>query len=327
MLEKSRQSRSISSGKETTNNFHSTFAAILFITDHVFNRPVMNTVCYEQVCFEGEPTEKVLSKAQAVEIGFFRWVHGVHFATTWATVKFVNPWMLAHFSESKHLNYIDLAMCPECSKKIQAASSSGYTRGKAAQKSSQDQVVWLHLRPGLFQFQCGASKTIWDCGWPWRITSLPRAPIHFWPHSFETTVIWEHIHLRPHSFETTFIWDHNHLRSHSFYAMLKLSCFDLLLITFLWSAFHIFAGLDVICWNSRVCRDHVSDVLLIRSYISVLKSYEIFLMWVFRPTQNDIFFSSFIFSWKLELLWRLDKGKGRNAKHVILWRGLNYILN
>jgi len=62
-----------------------------------------------------------------------------------------------------------------------------------------------------------------------------------------TTFIYDHIHLRPQSIETTFIWDNIHFRSHSFYAMSKWSCFDLLWIKFLWSAFHFFAGLDVIC--------------------------------------------------------------------------------
>jgi len=83
-----------------------------------------------------------------------------------------------------------------------------------------------------------------------------------WDHSFETTsfettsfetpliwdlfiwdlFIWGLIHMRPHSFENTFTWGHVHFRSHSFYATLKLSCFDLLWITFLWSAFHFLAG-------------------------------------------------------------------------------------
>jgi len=82
-------------------------------------------------------------------------------------------------------------------------------------------------------------------------------PIHLRLHSFETTFIWDlfvcdlfvwdYIHLRPQSFKTTFIWntfiwDHIRFRSHSFYATLKLSCFDLLWITFLWSTFHFFAG-------------------------------------------------------------------------------------
>jgi len=110
--------------------------------------------------------------------------------------------------------------------------------------------------------------------------------------------------------------------------MSEWSCFDLPWITCLWSTFHFFAGRDVICYSKSVCvcRDHVSDVLLIRSCTSLLKSHEIFLLWVFRPTQNDIFFSSFIFSWKLKLLWRLDKGNGqaRKACNCLTWSKLNF---
>jgi len=34
-------------------------------------------------------------------------------------------------------------------------------------------------------------------------------------------------------------------------------------------------GINVICKNSPICRDHASDVLRRRSYISLLKSHEI----------------------------------------------------
>jgi len=37
----------------------------------------------------------------------------------------------------------------------------------------------------------------------------------------------------------------------------------------------IFFGINVICQNSRICRDHASDVLLIRSSISLIKGHEI----------------------------------------------------
>ena len=75
-------------------------------------------------------------------------------------------------------------------------------------------------------------------------------------HFFETTFILDnihfrshnltpcHIHLRPQSFYSAFLLDNNIFRSHSFHAMSKWSCFDLLWITFLWSTFHFFAGLE-----------------------------------------------------------------------------------
>jgi len=97
--------------------------------------------------------------------------------------------------------------------------------------SFETTFIWdhNHLRPHLFE-----PIFIWD-------------HIHLRPQSFETTFIWAHIYLRPHSFETTIILDHSHFRSHSFYAISQWSCFDLLWVTFLWSTFHFFAGLDAIC--------------------------------------------------------------------------------
>jgi len=55
---------------------------------------------------------------------------------------------------------------------IGEASLVGYTHGKAAQRSSKVQVAWLHL-PCLIPSCCGASRFIWDCCWPWVISSLP----------------------------------------------------------------------------------------------------------------------------------------------------------
>ena len=51
--------------------------------------------------------------------------------------------------------------------KIGEACPAGYTQGKVAQRSWKDQVMWLHL-PSW----CGASSNIWDCYWPWGISSL-----------------------------------------------------------------------------------------------------------------------------------------------------------
>jgi len=102
--------------------------------------------------------------------------------------------------------------------------------------SFETTIIWdhIHLRPQYLRPHSFETTVIWDHS-------------HLRPHLFETTVIWDHSHLRPHSFETTFISDHSHFRSHSFYAMSKWRCFNLLRITFLWSTFHFFAGLDVIC--------------------------------------------------------------------------------
>jgi len=53
--------------------------------------------------------------------------------------------------------------------------------GKSAQRSSKDQVEWLHLRPCLVRSWRWATRTIWNCCWQWSIPSppigmLPRDP-------------------------------------------------------------------------------------------------------------------------------------------------------
>jgi len=63
----------------------------------------------------------------------------------------------------------------------------------------------FHLRPHSF-----GTTVIWDH------SHLKSVQVR--PQSFETTLIWGHIHLRllhlrQHSFETTLIWDYIHLRS------------------------------------------------------------------------------------------------------------------
>ena len=46
-------------------------------------------------------------------------------------------------------------------RKIGEASPAGYTHGKAAQRSTEDQVVGLYLLPGLVPSWCGGIRTIW----------------------------------------------------------------------------------------------------------------------------------------------------------------------
>ena len=58
--------------------------------------------------------------------------------------------------------------------KIGEASLAGYTQGKAAQTSSKGHVEWLHLQPSLVPSWCGANRIIWNCCWPWGISSPPR---------------------------------------------------------------------------------------------------------------------------------------------------------
>ena len=79
---------------------------------------------------------------------------------------------------------------------------------------------------------------IWDFFIWVHIRFRPRhlRKLHLRPHSFQTTVIWDHIHLRPlhlrlHWFEITFILRH-----------VKVKLFWFTVHHFLWSAFHFFAG-------------------------------------------------------------------------------------
>jgi len=194
--------------------------------------------------------------------------------------------------------------------------------------SSETTVIWdhIHFRPQSFE-----TTFIWD-------------HIRLRPHSFETTVIWDHRHLRPHSFETTFIWDHSHLRPQSFETTFILD--------------HIHFRSLILChvkeklfWFT-VCKPHFYDlpstsltrdltlsaktVAFVEVTCQTICSYsiaflfemghEIFPLWVFRPTQKEFFFSSFIFSWKLKLLWRLDKGNGQERKtcNSLTWSKLDF---
>jgi len=48
----------------------------------------------------------------------------------------------------------------------------GYTHGKAAQRSTKDSMVWLHLLPGSVPFGCGESGAIRGCWKPLGISNL-----------------------------------------------------------------------------------------------------------------------------------------------------------
>ena len=94
-----------------------------------------------------------------------------HFAKKCAALKFAEPWMWNHFSfESRDRSYVASAMCPECPT-TDWRGPAGYTHGKVAQRSSKDQVEWLHFRSCLVPSWCGASRIIWNSCWSWGITS------------------------------------------------------------------------------------------------------------------------------------------------------------
>ena len=56
-----------------------------------------------------------------------------------SAVKFVKPWMSSHFSEWRDPSYVGSAMWPG---KIGETSPADYIQGKAAQRSTKDQVAW-----------------------------------------------------------------------------------------------------------------------------------------------------------------------------------------
>ena len=59
--------------------------------------------------------------------------------------------------------------------KIGEVSPAGYTHGKRPRGSSKDQMECIYLWPCLVPSWCWASRNIWDCCWPWGISSPPRA--------------------------------------------------------------------------------------------------------------------------------------------------------
>ena len=72
------------------------------------------------------------------------------FTTNCAAVKFAKPWISSHFFETRDPSYVGSAMCPECPTKDWQGKSCWLHPGKAAQRSSKDQVELLHRLPCLF---------------------------------------------------------------------------------------------------------------------------------------------------------------------------------
>jgi len=77
--------------------------------------------------------------------------------------------MSSHCSGSRDSSYVSSAMYPRIfqERKANWVQTTVYTYGKAAKRSSMDQVEWLNLRPCLVPSQCEAGRTIWDCCWSW----------------------------------------------------------------------------------------------------------------------------------------------------------------
>ena len=95
-----------------------------------------------------------------------------HFVTKYTGLKSMKPGMLSHFFQSREHSYVGSTISPECPCNIGYARPAAYTHRKAAQRSSKDQVAWLHLRPSWAP-SCGPRGTIWDFSWAWAISGPP----------------------------------------------------------------------------------------------------------------------------------------------------------
>ena len=120
-------------------------------------------------------TKRVLSQVEAEEMGILWIVHGVMLRDLVCSCeirKTLNVEPLLHRIE------ISARMVEPRDQNVPGnnceASPASYTQGKMAERSTKDQVAWLHLRPCLVSSRCGANRTIRNCWKPWGISS-PRA--------------------------------------------------------------------------------------------------------------------------------------------------------
>ena len=87
-----------------------------------------------------------------------------HFEAKGAAVRFVKSWTSGHFSESRDQAAATVRpRVQNIPEKIGEARSAATPSGKAARRSSKNQVEWLHPRPCLVLFWCGARGAIRDC--------------------------------------------------------------------------------------------------------------------------------------------------------------------
>jgi len=97
-----------------------------------------------------------------------------HFAKACAAVKFTKPWMSNHFSELRDHSCVSSTVCPECPTKSWRDASCWLNPRESGSEVVKGQVECLHLWPCLVPSWCGASKTNWNCCWPWDFQLLLR---------------------------------------------------------------------------------------------------------------------------------------------------------
>jgi len=98
-----------------------------------------------------------------------------HFATNWAAVKFAKLSLSNRFSESRDPSDVGSATCAKCPVKDWQGKSCWLHPRETTKRSSKDQMERMYLRPCSVSSWCWASRNIWDCCWPWGISSPPRA--------------------------------------------------------------------------------------------------------------------------------------------------------
>ena len=118
-------------------------------------------------------TKRVLSQVQTAQIGFLRRVNGVTLRDE------VRSYEIRTTLNIDPLLRIFATLVGPCVQnvpgKIADKGTDGYTQEKAAQRSSKDQVVGLHLRPCMVSPSwCRVSRAIRGCWKPWDISSPLR---------------------------------------------------------------------------------------------------------------------------------------------------------
>jgi len=119
-------------------------------------------------------TKIMLSRVQMADMGLLRWVHSVTFRDKSAQLW---NWYRPESPATSRNREISATLVRPCAQNIPRGIGeerpSGSTHGQGAHRSSKARVEWLHLRPCLVPSYCGASRTIWDSCWPWRISRPP----------------------------------------------------------------------------------------------------------------------------------------------------------
>ena len=106
--------------------------------------------------------------------GIFRRIHCVNFATKYVTVKFVKSWISSNFlllMERFQLRWFD-HVTRMLHERLKRHVHLATRKGKPPDPNvAQGPGGVIHVRPCLVPSFCGTSRTLWDCCWPWRISS------------------------------------------------------------------------------------------------------------------------------------------------------------